>query len=319
MNCLRILTLWPIRAKLLLLILIAVMSAFGAVIRSYILERRHEIETAEHSSLLLVRSLAAQQKEIEISTKEVLGELAQSPEVQTLDVRECNDLLRKLNFRYPYYSILGALTPDGNLFASSVQFGPGIVNISDQKHLNDAIRSQDFSAGEYSVGRVTGVQTIHYAYPALDSRKHLIAVVTAGFKLDMYAGYVAKANLPLDSVVVITDSRGIRLYRSPKSEAAVLGQSIPSQEFEHMSGNLDEGSFEGIASDGNYRINAFKRLCLKEGSSPYLYMTVGIVKNKLLKNANFIFSSSLLFLGLAGFAILAIVWIFPVSPRKPAS
>ena len=296
--------------------LVVIMSVFGAIIRSGFLERRHEIEMAEQDSLLLVRSLAAQQKQIEITTKEVLARLAQSPEVQTLNEGACNVLLNKLNGRHPNYSVLGAMTPDGTLFASSGQFTPGGVNLLSRKHVQDAIRSHDFSAGEYTLGRITGVETIHYAYPVLDLSKHLIAVVSAGFRLDKYAGFIAKANLPIGSVVVITDHNGIRLYRSPESAAAMLGRPIPNEALERMSGDLDEGVFEGIAGDGTYRINAFKRLKLRESMPPYLYVTVGIVRDKLLQGPNFIFSSSLLIAAIAAFAAVAIAWVFSNSSKN---
>lgn len=307
--------LWSGRTRILTLLLVVTMAAFGAIIRYYLLERRHQIEVAKHSLLLLVRSLAAQQGEIESTTKEMLRRLAQAPEVQTLDKEGCSVLLRKLSCRHPYYSVWGVIMPDGTLFASSAHFEPGGVNLLDQIHVKDAIGSQDFSAGEYSIDRVTGVQTIHYSYPSLDSQKHLIAVVNAGFKLDMYAHFIAKANMPINSVVVITDRRGVRLYRSPEDESAKLGQPVPLETFQHMSADPDEGVFEGVAGDGALRINAFSRLSLRNGLPPYLYLMVAIVKDKLLRETNFMFYSSFLIVGLTAFAAAALVWIFP-SPNK---
>lgn len=315
-RCLRILTPWSVRAKILLLLSVVILSAFGAVIGSGLLERRHCIESAKHCSLLLVQSLAAQQKQIQIETKDVLGRLARSPEVQTLNAQACNVLLRKLNSVHPYYSVLEAITPDGNLFASSEPFEAGSVNISNRKDVMDAMRSHDFSAGGYSLGRVTGVGSIHYAYPVLDLSRHLVAVVIAGFSLKRYAEFLARANLPSDSVVVITDYKGIRLYRSPKSEAAMAGRPIPRETFKHMSGALDEGVFEGIGGDGTYRIDAFKRLRLRQGLPPYLYMMVGIAKAKLLEGPSFMFFTSLLIVGIAAFVAVVLVWFLSNFPSK---
>ena len=305
MKYLRILISWPVRAKMLFLFAVVILFAFGTCIWLGLRERRNEIEAANRNALLLVHSLAAQQEQIEGATKEILRTLARSSEVQGLDRTACNGLLRKFSIQHPYYSILGVITPDGSLFASSGPFDQSI-NVADQKHFRDAIGSQGFSAGEYAVGKITGVQTIHYAYPVLDSWKHLIAVVSAGFRLDRYAGFIARANLPTDSVVVITDHKGIRLYRSKQCEGARLGSPIPGEAIERMSGALDEGVYEGVAGDGTYRINAFKLLHLRQDLPPHLYMIVGMVKKSLLHRNDFIIKTNLL---LAGFAVVAAVFL----------
>ncbi len=309
----------PSRATILLLLVILIIFALGGVIRSYFHGRRLEIESAEHISLLLARSLAAQQKQIEVTTKEVLTGVAQSPEMQKLDPNSCNSIFHRLNSRYQFYSVLGAVTPDGNLFACSEPFEQGSINISDQRHIREAISSLDFSAGEYLRGTLTGIQTIHYGLPVIDSSNRLIAVLVAGFRLDRYAGLIAKANLPMDSVVVITDHKGIRLYRSPENQAAMPGESIPPDMFERMANGPDEGFFESTGSDGTLRINSYKRLYLREGLPPYLYIAVGIAKDKLLQNVNFSFYSSLFAIGIVALAAIGLVILLPDFPKKQVS
>ena len=130
---------------------------------------------AQHNASLLAQSLAAQQDQIANSTKTMLSVLAQLREVQSLNAPACNELFRELHLRYPFYSIIGAVTPDGNLFASSEPFQPGL-NLSDRKHIRDAIRTLDFSVGEYIVGRVSKVNSLNFTFPVLDAQKKLVAI-----------------------------------------------------------------------------------------------------------------------------------------------
>ena len=150
----RILTNWSIRQKLLLLLLVIFLPALGIIVASGLNQKRDAIQKAENKASILAQSLAAQQDQIANSTKTMLSVLAQLRMVQNLDAPACNELFRELRRRYPFYSTITAVTPDGNLFASSEPFQPGI-NLSDRKHIQDAIRTLDFSAGEYIVGRVS--------------------------------------------------------------------------------------------------------------------------------------------------------------------
>jgi hypothetical protein len=88
------------------------------------------------------------------------------------------------------YSVIVAATPDGRLLASSTPLTAGSVRISDRKYFRDALRTKDFSAGEYVMGRVSGVPVINYGYPVLDENENIVTVVVAGFKLYKYDNFI---------------------------------------------------------------------------------------------------------------------------------
>lgn len=312
-----ILASWPIRAKLLLLILIIFVPASGLILWMGLEHRKNEIEEAKQYALHLVQNLSALQEQFANGTKQMLMTLAQLPEVKRLDADACSRLFRDIHKRHSYYSTIAAVTPSGDLFASSTPFEPGGINISEHKHVRDAVSSLEFSVGEYGVGKATQVRSIHYSYPVFDSDKKLVAIVIAGFKLDDYSHFIEKANLPEKSVVVICDHRGRRLYRLPESNSTPLGES-PSEGFRRLMGNLDEGIFERMADDGVYRISAFKRLSLREGSAPYLVMFVGIPKDPFMQSANAEMMRSLSILGIAAFTAMTLAWFYGnIALAKP--
>jgi PAS domain S-box-containing protein len=304
MHCRGIFSYWSIRKKLSLLLLIFFLPAFWIIIASSLGEREHELETARDNALLIVQSLAAQQEKIVTGTKQMLSTLAQLPEVQRLDAASCNKLFTQLNQQYSFYSTLIAATPDGNMFAASTPFAPNSINLSDRKHIKDAIHTLDFSAGEYIVGRLSKVRSLNYSYPVLGAERKLIAILVAGFKLDEFALFIKNANLPEGSVAVITDHKGVRLFRMPESDRAAVGTPIS----EKLASELDHGIFERTSGDGVYRIYAFKQLRLGEDSRPYLSMLVGLPKDKILAKANLKMLRNLAMLGFAALAAIALVW-----------
>lgn len=305
-----ILTSCNIRVKLLLLLLIIFIPAFGLVIASGFGHRKYEIATAKENALLLVQSLAAQQEQIATGTKQMLSTLAQLPEVKNLDAEKCNRLFRDLNNQHSFYSIIAAATPDGNMFAASVPFQAGSVTLSDRKHIRDVIRTRDFAAGEYIIGRISGVQSMNYTYPVLDTNKTLIGIVIAGFKLDEYARFIKKANLLEGSAVTITDHVGVRLYRYPEHEAALPGKRLPEDVVKQMMGDSEQGIFERMGQDGIERIYAFRQLHLRENTSPYLYMDVGLPREEMIQKANLEMMHSLFILGVLCLSAMSLAWVF---------
>jgi PAS domain S-box-containing protein len=309
MNLQRILTSWSIRQKLLLLLLVIFLPALGIIVASGLNERRDAILKAQHHASLLAQSLAAQQDQIASSTKTMLSVLAQLRQVQSLDAPACNELFRELRLRYPLYSVIGAVTPDGNLFASSEPFESGL-NLSDRKHIKDAIRTLDFSVGEYIVGRVSKVNSLNFTFPVLDAHQKLVAIVIAGVNLNEFRRFITTANLPEGSAVVFTDYRGIRLYRLPEHEATAIGEPTTKGFLDSISGQAEEGLFEGQGPDGITRIIAFKQLRLKKDLPPYLYTTVGLPKDRILQAANLDMLRNLAILGITILLALSLAWVF---------
>ena len=257
---------WSIPRKLLVLLLIVFLPASGIIVASCLVQRGRAIREAERGAMLLVQSLAAQQEQVTAGTKQMLSTLAQLPEVKNLDAAACNEIFRQLHGNYPAYSLIAAVKPDGSVFASDPPFDRG-TNLSDRKYVRDAIRTLDFSVGDYIVGRISKVPVIAFAYPVLGPGKNLIAILIAGLKLDEYAHFLTKAHLPPDSMVTITDHNGIRLFRFPENDAVGQGKPLPEDAFKQMSGGLDMGTFEATGGDGVFRIYAFKQLRLREDLS----------------------------------------------------
>jgi len=306
----RIFTHWPFRRKLLLILLIIFLPALAIIVASGLSNRKDEIVRAQKNALFLTQSLAAQQEQIAIATKTMLSILAQLPEVRSLDGPACNQLFRDLRQQYPFYATILAVKPDGTVFAASSPFEPN-VNMSDRKHFKDAIRTLDFSVGEYIVGRIIKkTNLISYAFPVLDAKQKPVAILIAAFALEEFSRFISAVNLPEGSVVVITDYKGIRLYRLPENDATPIGKLISERFPDPISGKAEEGVFDWKGLDGVTRIEAFMQVRLREDLPPYLYIIVGLPKNPILHKANMNMLGNLAILGIAGLLAMSLAWVF---------
>lgn len=308
MNQCKVLNAWPIRRKMILLLLLIFLPAFGILLSLGLENRKHEIMEARERALLLAQSLATQQEHIATATKYMLSTLARMPEVQKLDAQACDKLFRELNELNPFYSVIAAATIDGMVFAGSAHFVPGTVNLADRKHLKDTIDTLSFSAGEFIVGRLSHVQALNYTYPVMDSDGKPVAVVTAGFRLNEFGSLMARANLSREHSVTITDHDGICLYRSPPNESAVVGKSISGDLFQRVSGDSAQGAFESADENGVTWVHAFRQLRLAGDSLPYLHVIVSDTKEKILHEVNFKMFRDLGLLFIAGLLALFLAW-----------
>ncbi len=294
--------------KLRPLLPILFLPAFGIIATSGVRARREEILKAQNHALFVAESLAAQQEHIAFATRMLLSTLANSREVQRLDATACNLLFREMHGRYPFYTVILAVTPTGDVFAASMPFAPG-TNLADRKHIRDAIRTRDFSVGEYITGRVSNVGSINYTFPVLDAHQNLIAIMIAGFNLKEYARFLAKVNLTPNDVVAIADWKGMRLYRVPETDTTAPGKPLPSDTVARISGKATQGLYERTGQDGIDRIYAFRQVHLDDkGSSPYLYMIAGMAKAPILERAARQMWADLTILGIAACLAMALAW-----------
>jgi PAS domain S-box-containing protein len=299
----------PFRWKLLFLLLVIFLPALGTIVVSGLNQRREAILNAQRDASLLAQSLAAQQEQVAQSIKTMLSVLAQLSMVQNLDAQACNDLFRKLSRRYPFYSTITAATPDGKLFASSEPYQPGL-NLSDRKHIKDAIRTLAFSVGEYIIGRVSKVNSLNFTFPVLNEQKKLVAILIAGINLNAYGSFISTVHLPEGSAVVYTDYKGIRLFRLPDNQATEIGKPVSKGFFAAISGKAEEGLFEWASLDGVTRINAFMRLRLKPNLPPYMYIVVGLPKDRILRAADLILLRNLAIFGFTVLLAMSLAWVF---------
>jgi PAS domain S-box-containing protein len=286
-----------IRAKLVILVLIAVLPVTGMVIYSGLRLRQEQTAEAHLKALELGRNLAIEHERTAASTKQLLMALSMLPEVQSLDSPPCVTLFVTLLIQNNLYTNILGVDTRGIVFASGLPAGP--LDLSDRKHFRDAARNRQFSAGEDIVGRTTRKPILSFAYPVVTPAGELKGVVIASTDLDWYGELYTIKQLPRDTTFTISDHNGTVLFRFPES-----GKTKGTPESQSYVSRMREGPEEGTflarsVRTAEDRIMAYKRFHLSQGAPPYLFMRVSISKSQALAKADKGLLVNLAFLGIA--------------------
>ncbi len=271
-----------IRTHLLLLVLLSVLPALGIVIYMGMNWLHSDVKAAHNDALRVLQSLANDHERTMENTRQLLTTLAKLPDVRNQDAAACNRLFRTILKENPMYTTILAVNAQGMVFANALPFTP--YSVRQRKHFQDSLRTKDFSVGEYMIGIASGLQLFPFAYPVLDSRGRVQAVVIAGIALDRYGQMFTKTKLPEGSVLAIFDHKNVRLYRSGESKQ-YMGKTDSPDMIEHMSSEPDEGLYTSFGADRVRRLYAYKRFYMEGSTSPYLFMRVGIPEERALARA----------------------------------
>jgi diguanylate cyclase len=296
-----------LRARLLLLVLLAVIPAFGVIGYTAISRHSEAALAAETSAMNLARRAARGQARIISDTHELLTHIAQEPTVYNRNnAAECNHWLVEVHRGHSYYTNIGAAAPSGDSFCSS---GPirSKINIADRDYFQRAIQTAGFAIGNYQIQPATGAPEINAAFPAYDPNGQLQAVVYAALNFNWLESLVDSFDLPLGSVLTVIDSDGTVLGRYPSADMWI-GQVVrDSPLFRSMLGRAGHGTAEVTGLDDIVRLYAFAPLM--ESFSGPVYVAVGIPTAVAFAQVNDNFTRSLLLmLGAATLALL-VAWI----------
>jgi PAS domain S-box-containing protein len=259
-----------------------VLPALGIVIYSGVTRLQSDIEVAQNDALIVLQSLAYDHERSVESTRQFLMTLAKLPDVQNQNAPACNKLFRVLHKENPIYTTILMSNTEGIVFANALPFTP--YSVKQRKYFLDSLRTKEFSVGEYLIGIPSGRPALPFAHPVIDSNGRLKAVVAVGIDLERYGQMFTKTKLPEGSEFGIFDHKNVRLYRAHEPEK-FLGETDPPEMIKHMSAQPEEGIFTAVGVDGTKRLYAYKRFYLKDSTSPYLFMRVGIPEAQVLSQA----------------------------------
>ena len=128
-----------LRARLIQLVLLAVLPALGVIVYSAGEQRITDSQEARRDALKLVRIVSASQQRLIDSTQHLLVALSLLPEVRAPNSSTCSDLFSSLLAEYPMYANLGAANVHGEQFCGA-RLAKMPVNISDRSYFRLALQ-----------------------------------------------------------------------------------------------------------------------------------------------------------------------------------
>jgi PAS domain S-box-containing protein len=294
-----------IKNRLLLLVFITILPALGIIMYTWLERSKHDIHEAQSDALKLIELLAYEHEQAVGSTRLLLMALSKTYDIQNLNIAESNRLLGALMRQNRLYGTLFVVDAQGTLISSGqLPFKP--VNLASRKYFQDAVRSRDFSIGEYAICLAARRPVLHLAYPFVDGGGTLRVVVCASLDIARYARMFQK-ELPPGSVFSISDSKGVLLYRHPDKEETTPTPDDPGV-MARMTSGAEKGVFIYAGADGEQRLNAFKRFHLNTNSSPYLFMRVSVPQDKAVAYGSYLLSVDLLLLGMVFIIAALAAW-----------
>jgi diguanylate cyclase (GGDEF)-like protein len=270
--------------RLLILLLVSALPAFGIILYSSNEQRNQALSAAEKQSLAVVRGITARQHALMKQSHELLEGLASSPELRgTIRKRACGDLLSRKRGMLPHYMDFFAADVDGRIVCSANPAAVGI-RVGDRAYFQRAIDSRNFAVGDYQISRITGKSTVILAHPVLDEWGGVEAVIAIGLDLDWLGDLVSGAALPLGSVLTLVDGAGTILARTPDPEGWV-GRSVPDRaEFLQVVGGSGQGTYESVWLDNVRRVTYVSQLY--PGKTGGIFVRVGVPKSALFSEIN---------------------------------
>lgn len=263
-----------LRVRTLLLVLLALVPAFGMLLYIAMERRGHEAAQVQADALSLVRLASDRQERLIEGARELLARLVHTSAVRQGDAMTCNALLRTVRKKYPQYAGLGATGPNGEIFCSTTP-NRARTDVSDRIFFRRAVQTRNFAVGDYQINPSSGRAILTFAYPVLDGAGRLAALVFAELDLAWIGSVATEVRLPEGRVVTVVDQNGTILARDPDPERWNGKSAATVPVFQTILKQLQEGTAQGRGLDGTRNLFAFKPL-LSSSESGNVYVVVEV-------------------------------------------
>jgi signal transduction histidine kinase len=268
-------------------------------------QRRHAALEAQEATLRLARLASTDQEQLIAATRQLLVGVAQLPEVRRRDPHACNSVLANLREKYPLYANFGATYPNGDILCSALPMSRS-VNTADRVWFGRAVRTYDFTIGDYQIGRFTRKATINFGYPVLTNEGQLWGVVFAELDLSWLKQFVGRAQLPEGSVLDVIDRNGTILVRYPDPEEWV-GKPLQTPIVDNIL-TRRTGIAEAAGVDGVPRFFGFTPL-LGTSETGDVYVSIGIPQKSVFAKTHWILARNFALLALGAVMLFMAAWV----------
>jgi hypothetical protein len=207
--------------------------------------------------------------------------LSRLPEVSGTDAQACDSILADINASSSQYTALGVINLDGDLWCDSLPFTSPLY-LGDRDYFQEAVATNSFSVGNYTVGRISGKPVVDFAMPGLDANGNVARVVFLGMDLSWLGDFAKSIPLPPGSTAVIMDDNGTTLAQYPDGNGAV-GKTAPqvNYKFDELA-YMEQGLGEVETTDASGTSYYLVVVPLNNGNQAgYLHLIISIPTNSV--------------------------------------
>ncbi len=209
-----------LKARLVALVVIAAVPIVVAMVMMAIQMRTAALSDARRGLSQSAKDFIQGQDQITAAAHQTLRVLSRMPAVTEGDPKTCADTLALVVQGEALFFNFGRADLNGNIQCNARQIDPA-TNLGDRSYFQRAIRTRDFAAGDYQMGRVTKEPSMSFALPILGNDGAPRAVLYAALRLSKL--FTPAARIP-DQTVTLIDPGFNVMVRSPPD--AMVGRAI---------------------------------------------------------------------------------------------
>lgn len=292
-----------LRAKLIILVLIAVFPLFGLTIYTGVQEhfglRKHALEDA----LSQAKTISMSMEHLIKKTSQSLFVVAQMLEGHAHQREAIEKVLVKMFHKSPELVGLLVSEPNGKVMASTYATLPDI-SISDSPYYQRVLQAKKFVIGEYHVSGITGKSILTLSHPALDSTGRIMKIISTGIDLSRLDEFIRRYKLPSGTHLNIFDYKGTVLFRYP-DPTHFLGKKMPHADIVKKVLAEKEGVTETKGMDGITRLYGFTSFGDENGA---VFVAVGVPAEEAFAQSDAVTVRHLLWLIAISGLVLFLAW-----------
>jgi signal transduction histidine kinase len=292
-----------LRSRLIVLILLAVVPAFGLIVDSATRHRELTARQVKQSALVAARVIAAEQDRVLENAHQFLVTLARVPQIRDQDKRACRKILAAL--LEPRYADLVVADRAGNPLCTALPAGSSLAN-SNGLHHKRSLETYDFSVGNVRHDPGSGKSLLDVSYPVAEQPGVVRGVVSAALDFSWINHSAVHGHLYPGVTFTLVSSLGTVLLRYPNG-SDWIGKSIFSAAEQSVASRDTETSFEARGLDGVHRLFAFSRLKNPVGGQT-VYVAIDLPTTVAFANTKKILIENLFALAIVSAIILSLAW-----------
>jgi len=296
-----------LRVRLLLLVLVCVIPAWGMIAYTASEQRRIAVGEIRKNVLQLAEFIAHEEEQILQGARQLLIALTKFIQKEDSQPSECNNFSADLLKQFRRYANIGAVKPNGEIYCSAVPFDHS-PNAADQLWYRRAVETGDFAVGDYHVGRITGKPVLVLAYPSFNAARDTRAVVFAALDLQWLNQHKFDIEdlLPDDFTITQIDENGVILAHQPASDQSP-GPKMLSNSLVKEILSKKKGEIKAPGAQGKPFIYAFAPVH-SSLRNRQVYVILGLSEKYAFADSNRILRRNLTLLGIVALAALLAAW-----------
>ena len=222
-----------LRARLLLLLGIAVIPAIALLLAGRSAERK-ATERELQSQVLNLARLTAQAHAQRIETaRQLLLALATHSDIRG-DAAACGRVVRELTRMYAgIYATIGRARHDGSVDCLALDGATSGMTIADRDYFQRAVSTGTFVAGDFMHGKIRRQPTLAFAQPLRDTTGAIEHVIFANVDLTVLSRDLEAQTRMEDAIISVLDRNGTLIARSTNADR-FFGVSASAEQLRTM-------------------------------------------------------------------------------------